>query len=546
MKNGILKLVVILASITSLGLCQLAAAAETEQGGDIPEQVQADHWCYSEIRELCTFYQVAGKLPETPLVSRRELARTLLAVLEKVADKYEKEGPNAIPRADLERITKLEAALRKDLAELPGYLQRRETIEKMLAKPEEPPFEYKLGINGFLRAEGAGNFRLKDFSYTPDYTQGRFVYRLKPYVYWHPTDYLDFHVEGQGYGYAKNHDLDNSHYSLYQGYLEAKLPNQEWLAIKGGRQEFSYGSTFILGPNSFYDGLVFDAGRLRIKPIDPLTVDLLAGSYATPFSNGFKGELFGAYATYGITEGNAVEAYVMRDTGSVFRHPGEELLIWGLRGTAKFGPVSLELEPVYESGSVYSDAKGGNDHISAYGGHLDITYETAVAGHTTKGFFSYALGSGSKDAATGASSSKEFRNPNNDISLLGDMGLVGDLSGLTINGHHASGLQIYTLGWGIDFTKEVNFSATGHYFQAEHVEDNFSRGLGLEADFTLTYKINDDLSVIVGYDHFFSGRFIRDASNSRGDIDYGYCMLQFDISHSWLKKKPAKSENRPG
>ena len=540
MKTVILKLVVIMGCIVSLGLYQ-PSAAEAEQACDIPDQVQAEHWCCKELRELGTIYQAAEKLPEKPLVSRRELARLLLPILEKAAEKYEKEGPNAIPQGDLERIARLEEVLRKDLAELPGYLERRDTIEKMLAKPEAPPFEYKLGINGFLRGEGAGNFRLKDVSYTPGYTRGRLVYRLKPYAYWHPTDYLDFHIEGQGYGYAREHDMDNSHYSLYQGYLEARLPDTNRLAIKGGRQEFSYGSAFILGANGFYDGLAFDAGRLRVKPIEPLTIDLLGGTYATPFSNGLKGNLFGGYATYGISEGTAIEAYVFRDTGAAFRHPGEELFVWGLRGTAKFGPVSLELEPVYESGAVFSEARGGNDHISAYGGHLDISYESAVAGHTTKTFLSYALGSGSKDAATGISAAREFRNPNNDISQVGDMGMFGDLSGLTVNDHHASGLQIFTLGWGIDFTKEVNLSATGHYFLANHVEDTFSRELGLEADFTLTWKINDDLSLIVGYDHFFAGRFIRDASGSGGDIDYGYCMLQFDLSRSWLKKKPAKS-----
>lgn len=546
MKKYLQMLLAILGGVLFIGLFQIAAAAEAEQGSEVSEQVQSDHWACREIFELCSIYHSAERLPAMPVIPRRELARTLLSVLEKMAEKYEKEGPDAIPRADLERIAKLEAALRKELAEFPGYIQRRETIEKMLAKPEEPSFEHKLGINGFIRGEGVGNFRLKDFSHTPNHSEGRLVYRVKPYGYWHPADYLDFHLEGQGYGYAMENDLENSHYSLYQGFLEAKLPGKDWLAIKGGRQEFSYGSTFVVGPNSFYDGLVFDAGRLRVKPFEPLTVDLLAGAYATPFSNGLKGNLFGGYATYGISEGNAVEAYLFRDTGSVLRHSGEELFIWGLRGTAKFGPVTLEFEPVYESGAVFSEAKNANERISAYGGHLDITYEKAVAGHNTKTFLSYALGSGSKDSANGVSGSREFRNPNNDISLVGDMNLIGDLSGITVNGHRASGLQIFTLGWGIDFTKEINFSATGHYFAANRVEDNFSRDIGLEADFTLTYKVSDDVSCILGYDHFFSGRYMRDASGSGGDIGYGYFMLQFDLSHSWLKKKPAKADKSQG
>lgn len=534
---------VISLSIFLIGLFQIAAAAEAEQATEVPAQVQSDHWACKEIAELCDVYRSAERLPAMSVVTRRELARTLLSVLEKVAEKYQKDGADAIPRVDLERIAKLEAALRNELSEFPGYLQRRETIEQMLAKPEEPPFMLRLGVNGFLRGEGAGNFNLRDFSYTPDHSQGRFVYRVKPYAYWHPTDYLDFHLEGQGYGYAGERDLDNSHYSLYQGFLEARLPDREWLALKGGRQEFSYGSTFVLGPNSFFDGLVFDAGRLRIKPADPLTVDLLAGAYATPFSNGFKGNLFGGYASYVISDGNAVDAYLFRDTGSVLRHPGEELLIWGVRGTAKVGSFELEFEPVYETGAVFSDTIGGNERINAYGGHLDVSYGTALAGRDSRTFLSYALGSGSTDAANGVSSAREFRNPDNDSSLVGDMNLVGDLSGLTINGHHASGLQIYTLGWGIDVTKDVNFSATGHYFLANHVEGNFSRSIGVETDFTLTCRASDEVSLVIGYDHFFSGGFVQDAAGSGGDIDYGYFMLQFDLSRSWLKKKPVRPKH---
>ena len=58
--------------------------------------------------------------------------------------------------------------------------------------------------------------------------------------------------------------------SLYQGFVEARLPDSDLFALKAGRQEFNYGSAFILGPDSFFDGLSFDAVRLRVKPVEPL------------------------------------------------------------------------------------------------------------------------------------------------------------------------------------------------------------------------------------------------------------------------------------
>ncbi|TWJ19780.1 hypothetical protein [Geobacter argillaceus] len=118
------------------------------------------------------------------------------------------------------------------------------------------------------------------------------------------------------------------------------------------------------------------------------------------------------------------------------------------------------------------------------------------------------------------------------------MSVVGDLSGLSVGDSHASGLQLYTLGWGVDISKELNFSATGHYVIANNVPDGFSRQLGLETDFNLTYNLNDDIPVILAYDHFFTGPFFRAATGSRDDIDYGYLMFQFNLAKTKLKTVP--------
>ena len=514
----------------------VTGAAFADDGG-IPAQVNRDHWSCKEIMALAVKYDAGKKLPDEAELKKRELAAVLLSVLEKVHDKCEKAGMSAVPEEDLARIAALHEALKEDLAQFEGYQLRREAIEQMLAKPELPAFAYKVGVGGFLRGEGVGSFRLPDFSYAPNHGEGRFLYRVKPYAYWHPTDWLDIHAEGQGYGFTGGSHQEFNRVSLYQGYVEAKLPGSEVVALKGGRQEFSYGSAFIIGPDSFYDGLSFDAARLRVKPVEPLTVDLLVGTYATPFSGGVEGNLAGAYATYGFSEGTAVEAYFFRDSGSTDHHAGEHLHIWGARFTGKVGPLAVEFEPVYESGRQFSAALGGNGRISAYGGHLDLSSESVLAGYNNKFFASYAYGSGSGEAANQLNFTREFRTPNNDNSLVGDMSVVGDMSGVTVNGHHASGLQIYTLGWGVDITKEVNFSATGRYFLANNVEDGLSRRLGLETDLTLTYNMAEGLSFILGYDRFSTGAFFRGASGSDRDINYGYLMVQFDISKSKPRSK---------
>jgi hypothetical protein len=399
--------------------------------------------------------------------------------------------------------------------------------------------EYRFGANGFFRGEGSGNFRLSDFSYDPGHSEGRFLYRVKPYAFWHPTDFLDLHIEGQGYGFTGG-GRDDWQLALYQGYLEVKLPDSDLLSLKAGRQEFSYGSNFMLGPDAFYNGLSFDSGRLRVQPTKSFALDLLGGSYVTPWSDGVKGNLAAAYGTWSISDGNGVEGYFIRDTGSLERHPGEVVNSFGARGTAKLGPLSLEIEPVYQSGRAFNSATGNNDDISAFGGHADLTGELDLAGIRHKLWLGYAAGSGGRGAAEGVTSKHEFRNPNNDTAIVGDMNAIGDLSGANAAGHHASGLTVYTLGWGVDLTKQLNLSATGHYFRAAAVESGLSRDLGLETDFIATYSLSEQYSVLLGYDRLFTGSFFRGASGSADDIHYGYLMFQFNLEKS--KLKPAASK----
>jgi hypothetical protein len=508
------------------------------------EQSAVDNRTVSDLIDLAKKYDATGKLPKSVVVEgkpcpRGDAATCLLTIIGKVLDKSKKEGKDAIAQEDLEKIGALHEALKDELAKHEGYLTLRESIEAMLAKPEEPPFLFKVGAKGFLRGEGVGNQRLPDFSYYPGHSEGRFLYRVLPYFYWHPTDFLDIHLEGQGYGYTGGSQYLGK-YSLYQGFIEGRLPGKDVVALKVGRQELVYGSAFILGANSFYQGLTFDAARLRVKPFDALSVDLLGGWYATPWSDGVKGNLVGGYASYAVKEGTVIEAYAFNAIGSSEHHHGEYLNIWGLRGTAKIGPISIEIEPVFESGRTQNSLTLSNDIITAWGGHADMTVEAELLGRKNTFFASYAYGSGNKDAANGISARKEFQNPATDTSLTGDMNLIGDLSGANAGEFHASGLQLFNLGWGIDIIKELNFSATGRYFYANAAPDGFSRNIGLETDFTLTYAMNDNLSVIAGYDHYFTGGFFRDATGSTKDVNYGYLMLQFDISKTKPRLKPVK------
>lgn len=388
----------------------------------------------------------------------------------------------------------------------------------------------EVGIRGFLRGEGVKNFRLPESSFQPNHGEGRFLYRVNPYASWHSTEWFDIHLEGQGYGYTGGTQYQGK-YALYQGYIEGRQQALNNSSLKLGRQEFNYGSAFILGSDSFYKGLSFDAARVRLIPSKAITIDILGGWYATPFSAGTKGYLLGGYATWAPKDDTSLDLYVMRDNGSSNRHSGEYRSTWGMRGATRIGNISAEIEPVLQTGRLFNASIGENEKINAYGGHADLRWDTAIGNHPNHFFASYAYGSGSTDSATGTSARKEFSNPLNDTSLTGDMGVVGDLSGLDVGDLHASGLQVFTAGWGTNLTEKLSLSAVGRHFRANKVADGLSRNIGLETDITMSYAINENMNITLGYDRFFTGRFFRDAGESGKDIHYYYTMLQFNLAH---------------
>lgn len=505
-------------------------------GDEVPEEVTNEHWAYQGIAELQERYGTGKALPGGKC-SKTELIDSFIAALVKIAEEFKRHGAANIRRDDMDSVRALIIALEDELFGRDSYLTIRISIERLLAlvEPPVPVFKYKLGVDGFARAEGARSFRMRELSYDPGHDEGGGTYRVKPYAYWHPNDRWDIHAEGQAYGFARGGEDHAGKASLYQGFAEVRIPNADlpgvnWAALKAGRQEFIYGSGFILGSDTFFDGLTFDAARLRVQPRSNITVDLLSGEYATPFSGGTKGNLSGAYLTYHPADDSSIEGYFLRDRGAVERQAGERLDILGLRSNSAIGIFEVEYEAVLQRGKAFNSDTGELEGIRAAGGHVDLTGQFRLFGRDNAIFLGAAAGTGDVNDVN-----KEFRNPNNDSSLMGDMHVVGDLSGIDVADHHASGMQIYTLGWGVDLSRKLNLTATGRKFAATSVEDGFSRQIGLETDVTLTYSPNKDYAVIAGYDHFFPGQFFRDASGSGKGVDYAFAMLVFN--YDWTRRK---------
>jgi hypothetical protein len=384
----------------------------------------------------------------------------------------------------------------------------------------------KLGLDTLVRPEAATNFSLGSFSFTPGNDERRILLRIRPSVTVSPSENLSARVEGQWYAYYD--DKDFSLFSLYQGYVEGVLPGVKGVSLKAGRQEFVYGSTFLLGADTFYDGLTFDAAKVSWKPAERFSLDLFGGQYVQKWSGGIEGKLYGIYATYTSKEAISVDLYGLRDTGGAGEtHVGGDHEVTYSVGTRLSGDlvkgVTFEVEPVYQFGRKNRDGAAHN-HIRAYGGHADVTVDPPLGRYPGKFFLSYAYGSGDGDPEGGTFT--EFHNPNNDTSVIGDMNVIGELSGIVVGDATASGLQVFTAGGGVDLTEKLNLSLDGHYFRANKVPAGFTKEIGIETNLILTCKIKENISVLVSGNRFFTGGFFKDAAGSGKDISYAYLQAQ--------------------
>jgi hypothetical protein len=390
----------------------------------------------------------------------------------------------------------------------------------------------KLGLDSLVRPEATTNFSLGNFSFTPGNDERRILIRLRPSVTVSPSENLSAHVEGQWYAF--HDDRDFSFFSLYQGYVDGVLPGVKGVSLKAGRQEFVYGSTFLLGADTFFDGLTFNAAKLSLKPAEKFSLDLFGGQYVKKWAGDIQGKLYGMYATYAPKETLSIDLYGLRDTGGagVTHVGGEHERTWsvGTRLTGKVGKeVAYELEPVYQFGRKGREDGVSHNDIRAYGGHVDVTVDPPLGRYPGKIFLSYAYGSGDGDPEGGTFT--EFHNPNHDSALFGDMSVIGDLSGLTVvdpagNDLRASGFHVLTAGGGIDVTEKLNVSLDGHYFRAVKAPAGIGKEIGLETNLIFTYKIKESISVLLSGNRFFTGGFFKDASGSGKDISYAYLQAQ--------------------
>jgi hypothetical protein len=180
------------------------------------------------------------------------------------------------------------------------------------------------------------------------------------------------------------------------------------------------------------------------------------------------------------------------------------------------GGATLEVEPVVQRGR-FGSAGQPQRPVKAWGGHLDLTIP---AGRWELGA-SLAAGSPETDPEDGIW--REFRNPSHDTYQLGDLGLVGDLSGLSVGTARASGLRTLTVSATAPL-RQTSLAVDLHLVRAGRVYGATSRDVGAELDAALGVPLAEGVALTIAATHFRGGEFFAESGSARS-FTYGFLGL---------------------
>jgi len=406
-------------------------------------------------------------------------------------------------------------------------------ILSTLRAEEESEKIYEIGGQVRVRFDATNYQYLEDLSYTPSHRETQVLERTRVHVKLEPYEWIRAYIEPQWYGHQGGFD-NKPQLSLYQGYLEfprfAGIP----VDIKVGRQDFCYGSAFFLGNDDFYQGLTWDGVKIHVKPNTVYMLDMIAAQIVSFNDN--NSHTFGIYGFYGTYKGikdTDLDLYFFFNRKG-FKHMYGHIHgspLWFTLGTRYAGRIFeriyFEVEPMYQFGRVRNDARGGDDQIRAYGGHVDAGYDFNLPGEPNL-TLSYAFGTG--DSNNKDNTMREFLgNVYNDTLLVGDMSMVPDVSGIEIDNVRASGIKVLTVMTSVKPHPSVCLNLDYHYFVAQHVPKGFTRTIGSEVDFFVSYDISENVNILVSANRFFTNDIFREATGRKKNVDYFYLQTQVEF-----------------
>lgn len=366
---------------------------------------------------------------------------------------------------------------------------------------------------------------------------------------------------------------------VYQAYIEANEMFGYPLRLRVGRQELSFGSEWLVGPNTDGPapawGLSFDAVRLTCAT-DILSLDAWWSKLAenSPVEEDGDVDFYGIYGSYLGFENIVLDAYWLwvRDARSLndtnfawyvegledlFHTDGydvSEIHTVGLRVAGEIGAFDFEAEAAYQWGEagqvgflfrplVYGD--DGADY-SEWAMNLEVGYTFDVAWEPRL-YLGYACfgGEDDRDISFGqwlGAQFNPFYAPGASVSfnrLFSNWAYSPIMDGTDLSNVH-----VFRAGAGTTPTESVELALDIYYLVVDEAFDapaHFDIGrwripiapnlsfwtssnddeLGWEVDLSVTYQYSEDLYFMVGWDHLFVGDGLEDGNfNNSYGLDF--------------------------
>ena len=307
------------------------------------------------------------------------------------------------------------------------------------------------------------------------------------------------------------------------------------LWLRGGRQELLYGDERLISPLDWSNTRrTFDGLKLFYQSpdwnIDAFwTRPISFSQHGTPTDHEFdrpnqKQEFYGIYSTYKGRPDNTHDFYYLgyADYGALAPAPNLVTQLFGSRWKAKHGHWLTDLEGGYQFGS-----KGTLD-VSAGFVTAGLGREFAHTLWTPTIWVYYDWASGDKNPADGQS------NTFNQLFPLGhkyfgfnDLVARENIQDLNFQFHLKPGEKSAFLIWWhifhLDQAQDSLYNANGTAIRTSP-GGVAGTNVGQEIDFTYKYTLSARADLLLGYSHFFAGRFVQ-ATNPpgvAGNVDFTY------------------------
>jgi hypothetical protein len=326
-------------------------------------------------------------------------------------------------------------------------------------------------------------------------------------------------------------------FDVREAYVEWRRLGGTPLGFKVGRQAIWYADKRVFGPGNW--GNVgrywWDAAKLYVET-DPVRLDLLYGRRVirepvTCDDRHFDFDMLAAYARFRRLPVRLDAFYVLRynDEGGVTGESG--------RGDRRTHSVGLFLDGKagrwdYGGTGVWQFGTYGHDDICAFGGNVRLGYTFPGPWKPRLGAeFTYASGDGDpRDGRHGT-----FDGVFGAIdSLYGRMNLLSWMN-----------LEDYQVSASVQPAKGLKLSVDCHLFRRASDRDAWywcsgkparsdpagtaARTIGGEIDLLAKWKLNGNWEILVGYAHFFPGRWVRGTAGSDDHADWLFSQVTFQI-----------------